>query len=82
MPGQEADKDFKALPADLGPEKREFTEALRAQFRVCGLSLRAFGARYHHDHTTVWRYLNALFFAYRWSYKAGHRRGLRAAAYK
>jgi predicted nucleic acid-binding Zn-ribbon protein len=60
LPGQEADKVFKALPADLGAEKREFTEALRAQFRACGLSLRAFGARYHHDHTTVWRYLNAL----------------------
>ena len=60
LPGQGADEYFKALPADLGPEKREFTEALRAQFRACGLSLRAFGARYHHDHTTVWRYLNAL----------------------
>lgn len=55
-PGQ----DFKALSDDLGPAKRAFTEALRVQFRACGLSLRVFSAEYHHDHTTVWRYLTAV----------------------
>jgi hypothetical protein len=49
---------YKPLDEDLDVRVREFTEALRVCFQGCGLSLRQFGARYFHDHTTVWRYLN------------------------
>lgn len=59
VPGRNGERGFKALPESLEPEKCAFVMELRQHFIAGGLSLRAFGARYHYDFSSASRYLNA-----------------------